>query len=1458
MPRRNRVHPVNQARINVATDKTEYEVGEEVTLSCSLSRAPAKNCQVHVKHSGFDRKKVSFNFTPRSYTGEVTLRATNPVTGEMPQIKAKRDVGTASITQMITIHPAPNVYFPASNTTAIRPQGPHHERESAIVRVEFDKRCGNKLMIYELSCPNFQKPYRVTVSDEQAVYADTEVFFSSSVERSRVIGKTTTQKITLKPVYRCNTKGKTSLDVDVKPVPTLSFDYEKMPVKRKDRMGTRKMLFWEYDPDEPIFPGDTIRLCVKLDSEAPRPYGSTFHVETDLVDRPFPKFTIPAGQKQPAPFPLTIKNSPVRYGIVKLVPEPQGQCKPDTENYGLTIAVEPVPSVLFSEDEPFTPVKDEYAEEERITLNLTLSNAWNRDIYAKIESSAFGGKSYFVTIEKTAEGGQLPVVPVEVELTYGTGDKTSDPGAGQPWLQDIRVTGIGGAQTNSEDVENTPEEHPQHNIVRVRVRHDPASPTDSPVQPCPAGTTLAPIGTPCNLHRLIVIENHGTLAEKQPADRVPGGRFEVVAELPTPDRTDPVHNAPNPGPANVPPTSRGDRPQLPAHNPNDTQNISQQQRGGDWGIVTGEDNEPHLVPNGGSIEMIAQFKGDHKVEGDDKRFHGTIVEFEVDTGPRDYRYFCNFDQEYFGETRKHPILAIFELADNGQWVPLPDQTISPKNVRPEAEGGDVLFETEVFQPPWRLAQSEDWSGDDDESFADYRGRQKRKMTEGKADLVKRHIPFRDLWAIIHDAFTKGPPIRRYQVQLLSCGVALPPTAADEQGAVDGFQDASAQQDIIDEARQDDDPRPILKTFIDVYPSDEYCLHWELKPLPGISGGMAGDFLDREGNMKAKSTGDEGGVEQSGWSWSDTTTDVSKQYGKDAAHAYSGDIEVDYRSGEQIDLTSSVHTSKKSLRDETRLANELSNARRKASSQPPRQYMEKETSFVFHPMKFGASSKRIGQSWEAGDSGSAPSEQFEKGQADEAEDALDQAQKWTSLGIPKAFRERVIIQLSRNGKQDDMFDGVRDVAASIAALWMAFDAIKSWFDFVPAIGFSFSLEAGFMEGAFNYRWGWKEYRDRRVFAWRQLDANIMIARLSLVFNLGARWHLMFLKWELVIYLRLTLQLDWEKSWERQRPGHKMEDNSAWFGASGKFEAGISLILVHEHVCSANPRLKTGIEMKCRWDPMDDGSGGLEYQLYYLGVVIEAEATIVGYKKQMKPKWISRGSPPGLPWKRGIWLKKGQAIVWADIRTDIENIYGRILYHKDRLETAQQSLIAAMVEAARTTDAHQQTITNAQPDPTTVVWPSATLDPAQWLQGWKTIVGHSLGNETANVDKYGRMRFGKELLRTALRQAINGIHLLMTQISNRIDSAQTNMDAVRDKMFELNQDEDASQEMEPNEALRRADRWRRRTKTLKSQRLEDFVNGTELVPSVESMISDVEGACKQLQHYHTKRSHWPPPA
>ncbi len=1457
MPRRNRVHPVNAATIRVETDKTQYEIGEEVNLSCTIAPAPGKKCKVTLKFDGFDKKKTVFTFDPGVDCCWTTLRATNEMTNESIAIKAKRNVGNPVPGAPITIHAAPNIYFPASNNTAIRPQGPYHEKESVIVRVQFDKKCGDKLLIYELSCPNFEKPYRVTVSDENAVYADTEVYFARSVERGRAIGTTTKQKITLKPIYRCNLDGKDKLDIDVKPIPVVSFDYEKMPIKRKERMGTKDRLFWHYDPETPLFPGDTIRLCVKLDSPAPRPFGCTFEISSPLIEQPFPKFTVPAGEKQPAPFPLTLNKSDRRFGSIKLQSQAGGNCKTDPKHSYLSVDVERVPSVRFKEDQPYTPAEEQYDEKAKITLNLTLSNGWNKDVYAKIESSSFGGKAYFVTLEKTADGATPPDVPVEVELTYGTGDKTTEPDKDKPWLQDIRVTGVGGCQTDSEDVENTPGNHPKHNVIRVRVKHDPTSATDSPVQPCPLGTQLAPILTPCNLHRLVVIENHGTLAEKQPASRVTEGRFEVLRDVPAANRPADVNTADNPNAAPVPDTSRGDRPQLPQGPPADTQNVSPLQKGGDWEIVTGVPIDPHLVPNGGSIEMIAQFKGDHKVESGDKQFHGTVVGFEVDTGAEDYRYWCEFDQEYFGETRKHPILAIFELSRNGQWTPLPEKTLSPEDVRAKAEATEILLESEVFQPPWKLVQSEDWSGDDDETFAEYRERQNKKRKSGKADLAKRHIPFRDLWAIIHNAFQKGPPIRRYQVQLLTCGAALPPVVEDEEGSVQGYQDATADQDVMDQARADDEPTPALKAFIDVYPSDEYCLHWELKPMPGISGGLAGDFLDKEGNMKAKGTGNEGSVEDEGWSWSDTTTDVSKQYGSDAAHAYSGDIEVDYRSGEQIDLSSSVRSTNKGLRDEDAVAADILKTKYKASSQPPRQFTEKETSFVFHPLKFGASSKRIGQSWESGDSGSAPSEQFEKGQSDEAEDALDEAQKWSQFFIPKAFRERVNVQLLRNGKPDDQFDGVRDVAAAIAALWMSFDAIKSWIDMVPAFGFSFSFEVGFMEGAFNYRWGWKEYRDRRAFFWRQLDANIMVARVSLIFNLGARWHLLLIKFELVLYLRLTLSVDWEKSWETQRPGHKMQGNSAWFGATGKFEAGISLILLHENVLSANPRIKTGVEMKCRWDPVDDGTGGLEYQLYYLGIVFEAEVTIVGYKKQMKPRWISRGSPPGLPWKRGIFLKNGQSVGWWDIRADVENIYGKILHHKDRLEAAGEKLIAAMVETAKTTPAHQQAITDAQPVPANLVWPSTILDPAQWHPSWRTVVSHDARRETASVSKLGAFSFGSTPLNTALRETFNETHSLLVDITARIEKGQNYMNILRDMLLAINNAEDAAQETEPQEAEREAEQWRREVKLRKSDKLDDFNDGNDVTPSVSKLISKVDDARKKLRYYHTKRSHWPPP-
>ena len=309
----------------------------------------------------------------------------------------------------------------------------------------------------------------------------------------------------------------------------------------------------------------------------------------------------------------------------------------------------------------------------------------------------------------------------------------------------------------------------------------------------------------------------------------------------------------------------------------------------------------------------------------------------------------------------------------------------------------------------------------------------------------------------------------------------------------------------------------------------------------------------------------------------------------------------------------------------------------------------------------------------------------------------------------------LVLLAQNGGTDAALakvgDAIKAIGDTLLGLLDIFKKLGG--DWVPTFGWGLRFEVGFLEGALTFYWGWKEALNgdfalvqekpltREVFRWYALHVDLVLISLRFILDVGFRAVAAFLHFELVIYLKISLDASIKGGFERTRPDEVAPDwIDTWLISSAKAELGAKLVLVNEHLVAAHACLRTGFDFKWRFvlPDLDDLKSkkhlperkrpqasrfGIEYEIHFVGVSAHFTFTILGFGTRPLVKQIIDGNPPELPIRRGMFPGAASRS-FNNLRQMLKLGWNKAVYQRRRIVNrldAWQELQLAMVAGTR---------------------------------------------------------------------------------------------------------------------------------------------------------------------------------
>jgi len=481
------------------------------------------------------------------------------------------------------------------------------------------------------------------------------------------------------------------------------------------------------------------------------------------------------------------------------------------------------------------------------------------------------------------------------------------------------------------------------------------------------------------------------------------------------------------------------------------------------------------------------------------------------------------------------------------------------------------------------------------------------------------------------------------------------------------------------------------------------------------------------------------------------------------------------------------------------------------------------------------------------------------QGDEVQKQFDQNSLYAGF-IPSFIGDRIAISMTRNGREDNLCAEMRRMAYTIAFIAQNFMALTDAAEgAVPTFGYSVSAVINIFEGDLMVRWGWKEFVDHQVFYWEQVHANILVFRIGFRVDLGFRYNVIVARFEAIIYFKVTLELRWEKAWERRGPGEPMTGNSAWTSVIGKVELGASIVLLHENWCSASAAASSGIEAKFRW--VSRNAGGCEYQIYFLGIVLTIKGRILGFKELVFSKPLKKGSPPGIPWKRGM-LPGAANPSYFDIRATFGLSMSKIIWDRNHLSDVLESMIEVQQEVfkKRTHDSSAcGACGTAGVTPKGRGWPVAVRpNEPGWDEQWDAWVKSTEAEAATPVRKLMRYAVNavvKTPLKTKLATVERDRKALLMRVLDRLDTADRKLDEIAALEKRVDEAEEAGDERaetldELMSLAEETEDW------MLEVRSDDPNKPSADRHSISKMVKDIRWWCMRMEHYTSFQKHWGP--
>ncbi len=273
-------------------------------------------------------------------------------------------------------------------------------------------------------------------------------------------------------------------------------------------------------------------------------------------------------------------------------------------------------------------------------------------------------------------------------------------------------------------------------------------------------------------------------------------------------------------------------------------------------------------------------------------------------------------------------------------------------------------------------------------------------------------------------------------------------------------------------------------------------------------------------------------------------------------------------------------------------------------------------------------------------------------------------------------QNLMLTLSRSAHADAAY---QKILGSVQSLLDAVDSVGRVFstltsNFVPKFGWSLDFEMAFLQGRVALYWGWKEdLHGPLCFRWFRLEASLLLIAIHFQLDFGVRLSLAFLRFEVLIYLRLSLEAHLDTSFEREGPDTLLPEwCESWVKVIGKVEVGVNVVLIHENVLRFNAAVNTGIEFRWRFTPpFTFGKNverprppGLDYELYWHGISFKVDFVVLGIPVVQRIVKLMKGNPEGVPWRRGSFPKSQSRSFW-NAREYLKLAWNKLLYQRKRI-------------------------------------------------------------------------------------------------------------------------------------------------------------------------------------------------
>ncbi len=1457
--------------------------GETAKVVVVLSEpAPAGGVKAKLECPAFS-SDVEVTIPEKETTAEVEVTFSNPVDGTpLHHITLTAPEGCVvggEFMKDVEVYPDRPVGFP--RTGAIRDPGPFIKDDMVVLNVALD-----------LPAPEDKATAKLT-----GPFDDVELEFEPG-ETSKTLMVTFTtendaeQDITVEPVNNCVAGDRNLIKVLVRK-PKVSLDEAAMTEAGPAFVGD---YFIRLKLDSPA-PRDGCDILVKSVAFAKDGYVAVFperETETYIQIKDDPALV---GQAQTVTVELGDANKKEGFGRCRIG---------DPPSYDLEI--KHGPRIGFVKDKKMTPAGPDFNEGDSATLHIKPSQVPESDLLVTVKSTAFGGKVYFVVLPKGSEDA----VDRDVVLCRGYPEGTDGvpeqkiiliPPEG--WMAD--PTRDGG------DSQDDPEPNGHVILVKVKApppvkdAHECSSkakpkgdqPTRVTVEQQSSTPTMPDLDKPCNLHVVNLTEKHGTDGgEPAPAQRGADkdGKFQVVKDESMADQPDAARIYTN---ARIPviQVTAGretfdphlDDPEKTPHHTVIAIELDARDTYCDqqfiFGRETAELQHPILFVQERTLApKAASSSGNQKP--DDVDTMPFISSGQIETNPilKIGDGFGGSLSQSGGSSRggSHGTGGSRTAPTSGssgntppsampspyEWKPL---IPAPGNIRPnidEADGNSgVIFEFPVYQAhqSWheKPKPASDKTGDQGNADTDTPPSGDIEASEALKDKNqgKWH---KDLLSGFRLARTQP---RQYLIELESCGCP----------------------DMDSDPMDPTGPTRSIKAGVEVYPSDEFCLAFSYLPkTPRVKLGLEGLYYNpekgegetglvpsEESPTSAEAEAVTGAIKTNvGWQ-------VETEPQRDETNS-DGDGETDdpSKTGDQENPVEETESQTLDQPDETADhrptrgtgAAFLSDAGylsmktpEGGEPTPPQPYSPTRVLYPFDQVKDSISAISDEAGWnnlaqrvinglekdgEVEDN--TDSRSTGDGTDPDKDSGEAEAQAENKLETAMLQIDQFDLKLIRNGRMSPQYTSI---VKSIGGFIQTKKEILAVFNeltgnWVPANGWGLHLDLRFLEGSLCMYWGWKEYEDHRVFKWFAVNADLTLIHLDFSLDFSLRKTILMQSFELVVFASLKVESTLKESFERQTPDTAIPEwLESWNSVVGLAEGRCNMALNSGNGFNVNGVVKTGFDLKWRMSSGLINRFGIDYEIYWGGLSVDATVKILGFKEKSFELKLIKGSAEDTPWRKGSLFREENPL-WWNLKKLVNKVWVQADYRQDLLLqriNAYQTIQLEMAGASKK-DPPYTLLTDILPgyrfdgDDTDISGKSCWAEnKRKWDAQWKAVTS-AFHQETKKV--YGRSSIFRYKLADRLARKVEQIETFRDdyiQSIRRFDGIKAEIIQLTKKITAA-EDENRADSKIPNLIERSAADLSRKV----SNAYDEI--------STKRNLKDFDALIKDLRYYAGKRDEW----